>query len=179
MSDHEDGDATQSDEDSARLRDSVGRNLPPVHAATGSCDSCSEEDANSHLGQKPKRKRVKWQTVATWDPHDVEEQDIQDSILSNARKYKRSSGLSFVAGLKKKPTNLDRWVLKSKKIGRDPERASTVQYFYSFHLYIFAVLLISHLLASRLHGKHNCRLDHNDVDDGFPVHRYSLQVARN
>jgi hypothetical protein len=134
MSDHEDGDATQSDEDSARPRDSVGRNLPPVHAATGSCDSCSEEDANSHLGQKPKRKRVKWQTVATWDPQDVEEQHIQDSILSNARKYMRSSGLSFVAGLKKKPTNFDLWVLnlqlKSKKIGRDPERSSTVQFLF-------------------------------------------------
>ena len=102
MADHEDGDATQSDEDSARPRDSVGRNLPPDHAATGSCDSCSEEDANSHLGQKPKRKRVKWQTVATWDPHDVEEQHIQDSILSNAREYMRISGLSFVSGLKKK-----------------------------------------------------------------------------
>jgi len=95
MADHDDGNATHSDEDSAPPRDSVGEKLPPDHASTGSCDSGSEEDANSHLGQKPKRKRVKWQTMATWDPQDVEEQHIQDSILCNAREYMRSSRLSI------------------------------------------------------------------------------------
>ena len=103
MADLEDADATQTDKISASHRDSVGEKLPSDHAATGSCDSGS--------------KRVKWQTVVTWDPQDVEEQHIQDSILSNAREYMRGSGLSFVAGLKKKPTNLDLWLLKSKKIG--------------------------------------------------------------
>jgi hypothetical protein len=54
----EDGDTTQSDKDSAPPRDSVGQKLPPDHAATRSCDSGSEEDANSHLGQKHKGKRA-------------------------------------------------------------------------------------------------------------------------
>ena len=104
--DHEDGNSTHSDEDSSLPPDSVSQKLPPDHSATGSGDSGSEEDADSHLGRKQhKRKRVDWQTVATWDPRDVEEQHIQDSILSNAREYMRSSGLSFVAGLKKKPSN--------------------------------------------------------------------------
>ena len=151
MADREDGDATQSDADSACPRDSVGEKLPSDHAATGSCDSGSEEDANSQLGQKHKRQRVNWQTVGTWDPQDVEEQHIQDSILNNAREYMRGSGLSFVAGLKKKPTNLDLWVLKSKKIGRDLGLSSTVQYFYSLHLYIFVAIIISHCLHPGLH----------------------------
>ena len=66
MADLEDADATQSDEESVSPRDSVSRKLPSDHAATGSCDSGSEEDANSQLGQKRRRKRVGWQTVATW-----------------------------------------------------------------------------------------------------------------
>jgi ribosomal protein L20A (L18A) len=75
--------------------DYVAQKLPPDHPPTGSCDSCSEEDVISHvishLGQKLKRRRVNWQTGATWDPRDVEEQQIQEFILSHACEYMHSS----------------------------------------------------------------------------------------
>jgi hypothetical protein len=47
-----------------------------------------------------------WEMVETWDHEVLEDGHIRDCILNNEQQFMRGAGLSFVAGQKKKPTNL-------------------------------------------------------------------------
>jgi hypothetical protein len=54
-----------------------------------------------------------------WDREVLEDGHIRDGILNNVQQLMRGAGLSFVAGQKKKPTNIDCWALRSKKLDKD------------------------------------------------------------
>jgi hypothetical protein len=72
------------------------------------------------LGKVPfRRRRVKWETVETWDRVVLEDGHIRDCIHNNEQQFMRGAGLSFVAGQKKKLTNLDCWALRSRKLDKD------------------------------------------------------------
>ncbi len=72
------------------------------------------------MGKVPfRRRRVKWETVETWDRVVLEDGHIRDCIHNNEQQFMRGAGLSFVAGQKKKLTNLDCWALRSRKLDKD------------------------------------------------------------
>ncbi len=99
---------------------STAGNLLPSDVDNGSSDSKSDGDDESEIGKVPfRRRRVELETVETWDREVLENGHTQDCILNNAQQFMRGAGLSFVAGQKKKPTNLDCWALRSKKLHKD------------------------------------------------------------
>jgi hypothetical protein len=64
-------------------------------------------------------RRVEWATVETQDSEVLEDGHIRDCIHNNEQQFMRGAGLSFVAGQKKKLTNLDYWALRSRKLDKD------------------------------------------------------------
>jgi hypothetical protein len=72
------------------------------------------------LGKVPfSRRRIEWETVEMWDREVLEDGRKQHCILNNSQQFMRGAGLSFVAGQKKKLTNLDCWALRSKNLNKD------------------------------------------------------------
>jgi hypothetical protein len=112
--------STESEDAQDFAEDSTAGKLLPSDAANGSSDSGSDRDDESELGKvRLRRKRVEWETVETWDREVLEDGHIRDCILNNAQQFMRGAGLSFVAGQKKKLTNLDCWALRSRKLDKD------------------------------------------------------------
>ena len=112
--------STESDDADESDQDSSAGKLVPSYLPDGSRDSRSDQDNESEMGKVPlSRKRVEWETVETWDRQQYEDGHIRGCILNNAQQFMRAAGLSFVAGQKKKDTNLDCWTLRSKKPDKD------------------------------------------------------------
>jgi hypothetical protein len=59
------------------------------------------------------------ETVEKWDREALEDSHILDCILNHVQQFMRGAGLSFVAGQKKKPTNLNGGAQRSKKLDKD------------------------------------------------------------
>ena len=115
--------STESDDAHDSPDDSTASKLLPSDDATGLRDSGSDQDQESELGEIPKRRRrIEWDIVETWDREDrenVDEAHIQSCIENHAREFMRASGLPFAPGTKKKPTSLEGWVRRSKKVDKD------------------------------------------------------------
>ena len=117
--------STESDDADDSPDDSTASKQLPSEDATGLRDSGSDQDQESELelGEIPKRRRrIEWDIVETWDREDrenVDEAHIQSCIENHARELMRVSGLPFAPGMKKKPTSLEGWVRRSKKVDKD------------------------------------------------------------
>jgi hypothetical protein len=109
--------STESEDTEDFAEDSTSGKLLP---SDGSSDSGSDQDEEFELGKVPfSRRRVEWETVETWDREVLEDCHIRDCIHNNVQHFMRGAGLSFVAGQKKKVTNLDSWALRSRKLYKD------------------------------------------------------------
>jgi hypothetical protein len=112
--------STESEDAEDLIEDSTAGKLLPSDILNGSSDSGSYRDNESEMEKVPFcKRRVEWETVETWDREVLEDCHILDCILNNAEQFMRGAGLSFVAGQKKKPTNLNCWTLRSKKQGQN------------------------------------------------------------
>lgn len=117
--------ATSSDSSSESDDDSVHSPQESIQKSDveSSSDSESEDEdellAGSGLGKKRLRALLDWEIVDRWDPISQEDSFIEQAIENQAKEFMRAGGLSFIAGQKKKPTNLGLWVLLSKKASRD------------------------------------------------------------
>jgi hypothetical protein len=112
--------STESEDAEDFAEDSTAGKLLPSDVANGSSDFRSDWDDESELGKVPFcRRRVEWETVERWDREVLEDGHILDCTLNNEQQFMRGASLSFVAGQKKKPTNLDCWALRSKKLDKD------------------------------------------------------------
>ena len=117
------GISTESDDADDSPDDSASSKQLPSDEATGLRDSGSDQDQESELGEIPKRRRrIEWDIVETWDREDrenVDEAHIQSCIENHARELMRVSGIPFAPETKKKPTRLEGWVRRSKKVDKD------------------------------------------------------------
>ena len=112
--------STESEDAEDLSEDYTDGKLLPSDVVNGSSDSGSDWDDESEMGKVPfSRRRVEWETVETWDREVLEDGHIRDCILNNEQQFMKGAGLSFVAGQKKKLTNLDCWALRSRKLDKD------------------------------------------------------------
>jgi hypothetical protein len=110
--------STESEDAKDFAEDSTSCKLLPSDVANGSSDSGSDRDDESELDKVLLRRR-RVETVETWDREVLEDCHIRDCIHNNAQQFMRGAGLSFVAGQKKKLSNLDCWALRSRKLDKD------------------------------------------------------------
>ena len=124
-------DADDSPDDSA-----AGKQLPKDNT-TGLRDSGRDQDEESDLGKIPtRRRRIEWETVETWDRLKFEDSHMQNCIERHARELLRASGLPFAPVSKKKPTNLEGWVRRSKKVDKDGLYEVNTLCQFPFHIYV-------------------------------------------
>jgi hypothetical protein len=129
--------STESEDAEGFAKDSTAGKLLPSNAPNRSCDSRSDRDDESEMGKMPRRRRrrrVEWENVETWDREVLEDGHIlllnNYCFLNNEQQFMREAGLSFVAGQKKTPTNLDGQKKKptnrSKKLEKDNKYEATI-----------------------------------------------------